>query len=397
MWLTCWWTVEQSNDPHASSMAQPTARQTTRLPWELILQIVNCFSPQRPDAILPASDAATKALVALTRVCRSIYPAASSLLYQHCVYVDSRERAMALARTLSPRKEGSVLFPREITKIFLGPYPNARDSDSTSSDDSVSPLDDRPLALCIHDLLTTVAPTLRTLVIDMPLRSLYPEDDTNGVRLLLRQGFTSLEHLEAFVSVRDELYLAVLHPRDYSLPVWVDYWPNLRRLSLYNEDFDRDMMWSCVASKRHLEMAIFARPDGTGSDSEDEQAIEGWRRLAGINVKRAWIEALEMGSSGNEQQHLTTRDLTTRITLVFADSDILSQPDFSNFEREWQELDPENRIEILLADVPAPIVLEDDAVGGAEVNHPELTQEFVKKLALEGKLWDKDGPWIRRT
>lgn len=382
-------------------MVRLTAVQAPSLPLEIILRIVDCFSPDHPDAIFCASDESTKALVTLTRVCRAIYPAASRLLYQHCVYVDSGERALALVRVLESYAPSA--FPWTITKLFLGPYANENelsegnfpthedDADSAQSHTASSPLDDRPLAICIRDLLTILAPALRVLVIDMPLRSLRPEDDVNSVRSLLRKGFSSLVNLEMFVSVRDELYLDILCPRGDERPVWATCWPKLRCLSLYNVDFDTEGIWGWLVGKRQLEMAMFARPDGYDSDGEHNQSFFTWTRLTGIDVKRRWLRALELHGSADGQQRLPTFT-----TLVFIDSELRVQPDFGRFQPGWRELDPDNKIQVLLADVPGPRALEDAFVEQPEVDHIERTQEFVKRLALEGTLWDRDALWMRR-
>ena len=100
-------------------------------------------------------------------------------------------------------------------------------------------IDEMAVVANIHSLFrTSIGQNLRRLVIDMPLRSVYPEDPGGPlVRPRLRHAFESLTNLQEFVSVKDELYLAVTE-ETRETPVWSS-WKSLRRLSLYNVLLDK--------------------------------------------------------------------------------------------------------------------------------------------------------------
>jgi len=90
----------------------------------------------------------------------------------------------------------------------------------------------------IDALFKSLAPHLRRLTIDMPLRYCY-SDQGGGqhLRLGLRKAFLRLECIEEFVSISNEPYLHPLLPVHSKLEptVWSS-WKSLRRLALYNLD-----------------------------------------------------------------------------------------------------------------------------------------------------------------
>jgi len=105
----------------------------------------------------------------------------------------------------------------------------------------------------------------------MLLRSLYPEDDCEGVRPILRSAFTHLPILEKFCSVRDGLFLATeaVYPLQEP-PVW-SLWPKLRKLALHNQDVSRDFFEGLKKLQR-IEKVVLTRTDG----------------LLEIDVKQTW-------------------------------------------------------------------------------------------------------------
>lgn len=148
-----------------------------------------------------------------------------------------------------------------ITSLYLRPFPLKHDPSSL----------DFPTSLDIEQLLKHLSPYLRRLLIDMPLRSLYPEDDALGVKRILRSAFTGLPALEAFCTVRDELYLStkVIYPSDEP-PVWT-LWPKLRTLALYNPYVDTEFL-EYVKKLQHIETVVLTRSDF----------------LEEIDIKREW-------------------------------------------------------------------------------------------------------------
>ncbi|ROW17956.1 hypothetical protein VPNG_00275 [Cytospora leucostoma] len=141
-------------------------------------------------------------------------------------------------------------------------------------------IDDQPAALWLRELFCLVHPTLRRLVVDMPLRSLQPADDHLGVRATLREAFGMLTGLEELASVRDQLYLDVLEPEwragRAEPAVWASSWPGLRRLALYGVPAD-ERFWRAVGRMRVLETVVLARPDFL-----DDTCMKNWVKTAAL-------------------------------------------------------------------------------------------------------------------
>jgi hypothetical protein len=217
-----------------------------RLPTELLLHTIDSLIPSSPPVAFPASHIVTRTLLKLCLVSKTIHHAATRLLFTHCVYVDSPGRLRLLQQTLVDhhleRAFGSKISQRLpldrnlpdfkletrhentpksfINSLFLAPFP----------DGTIDSLEIAPVVL---GLCTTIGHYLARLVVDMPLRSLRPEDDTNNARPFLQAAFQELVALEEFVSTRDELFLDVAkHGREH-LAVW-STWSNPKRLALCN-------------------------------------------------------------------------------------------------------------------------------------------------------------------
>ncbi|KAH7133953.1 hypothetical protein EDB81DRAFT_802855 [Dactylonectria macrodidyma] len=271
-----------------------------KLPNEILQMIVGNLVPSMwNEALFPASHVITKTLIAFTRVCWATYPRATDLLWQYCLRIDSNSKACRFLQCLQSTSVEKFFHHCRHVRLYLEPYeetypesppePDTPDALNPNTADApeayqvtfetppplYSPLADMPTAIVVRDILLTLAPVLKCLTIDMPLRSLYPEDDVEGVRPILRQGFEPLVHLEEFVSVRDELYLATVEGRSEP-QVWATCWPKLRRLALYNLDMDPDSgSWIEIARLPCLELGVFSRADGSGfgeiSENDTEQ------------------------------------------------------------------------------------------------------------------------------
>jgi hypothetical protein len=255
------------------------------LPLELIHYIID-FIPLAGDNAKIAyepSHSITKTLLSLTRTSRTIYPAARRLLYTHCLYIDSPWRLQRLLSSLSayigdpagshppPNLESEPSTIQHETSLYLSPFP----------DDTIN---DLHTAQAVNDLLTILAPTLHRLVIDIPLRSLYPEDDSRGIRRILRDGFVQLTSLEMFCSARDELFLSCSAewPTDQSEEnVW-SLWPNLKTLALYNCDLVSAKFWRDIGKIKKLETLILTRADSV----QDVDFKAEWNR--GESTHRSW-------------------------------------------------------------------------------------------------------------
>ncbi|KAJ9157448.1 hypothetical protein NKR23_g754 [Pleurostoma richardsiae] len=313
-----------------------------RLPLELILHIITCLVPSNPAAFLPLSTSSTKTLIAFTLVCRATSPVAKRLLRQHCLSITSSSRLRDLllcisiqAASPSPSPDRAAL--RSLTSLYLAPFPPGR-------------LDDLPTALWVRELFLTVSGTLTRLVVDMPLRSLWPADDHLDVRANLRQGFEALARLEELVCVRDELFLRVSEPEwhvDEGPPLWASAarWPRLRRLALYNADAGAPGFWRAVGAAPRLETLVLTRADG-----------------------------LEEGVCP-KTEYFAVADRPLTVVLV----DVEARRPEGMPRWRWRDVDPEGRMRVAAYDVPTSFYGDEDEI--------ELCQEWVKGAALRGTLW----------
>lgn len=215
-------------------------------PLELVLNVITCSLPAHDEILSPTHDV-TKALLTWTLVCHETRRLANRYLRERCVYLDSSRR---LSTYLVAARRNPELG--RATTLSLSPFEHT--------------INNLPLCSEVRALFSLTCGTLRRLVIDIPLRSLYPEDDHQSVRRVLRDGFEQLANLEEFVSTKDELYLEVTEDGRHPA-VWQN-WKKLKRLALYNVDltfyFFRDL-----ARLAHLDTLVLSRPDGNDESLDD--------------------------------------------------------------------------------------------------------------------------------
>ncbi|CAD0092657.1 unnamed protein product [Aureobasidium vineae] len=160
------------------------------------------------------------------------------------------------------------------------------------------------------ELFTFLGPSLKRLVIDMPLRSHYPEEDIiDKLRPLLRKGFEQLIHLEEFCSVRDELYLAYWDPtfsqqaHDDEVNDFVfEKWTKLRRLALYNQMLD-DNFRTALSHMANLETVVLSRPDYDSDLRLDDLILQ-----FEVHVKVIVIDATDDAAQARMRKMLTDTD-----------------------------------------------------------------------------------------
>ncbi|KAF2089233.1 hypothetical protein K490DRAFT_54859 [Saccharata proteae CBS 121410] len=223
------------------------------LPIEVVLNIVECMLPSSDaEVALEASHCLTRTLISLALTSRATYSIATRSLYTHCLFIDSSDRLSLLLRSLrdlirSPGSFSSTLphvdVRRCLQQLYLAPF-MAGELDVLT-------------AKRIYWLFSYMRLTLRRLVIDMPLRALSPENDRMRVRPILRDAFELLRNLEEFVSARDDLYLATegfhfMGSDPHEPPVWWQ-WTSLRRLALYDVDFESPVFQANIKKLKVLE------------------------------------------------------------------------------------------------------------------------------------------------
>ncbi|WPG98483.1 Hypothetical protein R9X50_00127400 [Acrodontium crateriforme] len=225
-----------------------------RLPPEIWDIIVGFIDTQEDCVALPSSHIVTEALLSCLTVCKTIGFSAQEKLYEKCLYIDSAWRLKDLLKSSVFRAIGSFDPPSTtwtgFSALYLAPF-------------SGDTIDELEVIVDIQILFSTLHKTLKRLVINMPLRSVYPNDDAGPVvRPALRQAFQHLIAIEEFVSVRDELYLSTICPSDFieEPNLWCQ-WTNLRRLALYNVDIDGFFITEIQRATK-LEALVLTRADG---------------------------------------------------------------------------------------------------------------------------------------
>ncbi|KAF7562207.1 hypothetical protein G7046_g1936 [Stylonectria norvegica] len=311
----------------------------SRLPPELLCQVIESVLPSNPDELLPASHVSTKTLLALTRVSRVTYALATKLLRQRCLYIDSSRRlatvVLCLSRfvpTLPP-----VLSLRNVTSLYLAPFEDS--------------LNDQPTAKHVQALFYEVSDSLTRLVVHMPFKSLDPVDDHLSIRRTLREGFAHLHQLEEFVSVGEYPALSV---SDGPTDVW-RLWPDLKRLTLFGAPADSHWLWWDIATLGKLQHVVLVES----------------LHLELVNIKDEYFHKLP-----REDPRLA-RD----ITIVLLDG-MWVLP--GSRRDRWDEIDPEGKMTVrkrCLRLPDASDLLRNGVAGG------ELLTQFVKRRALDGTLW----------
>ncbi|CAG9971204.1 unnamed protein product [Clonostachys byssicola] len=329
----------------STSDRQSTAAKQPRLPPELLHHVVESVLPSNTRALIPTTHPSAKTLLALTRVSRVTYLAASKLLRQRCLYIDSSRRLsdMLLCMDRFVPRLPPTLSLRCITSLYLAPFP-------------ASSLDDQPTAIWVRELFCEVCETLRRLVVDMPFETLDPLDDHLNVRRTLREGFEQLGRLEEFACLGQ--YPALSVP-DAHTDVW-RLWPDLRRLVLFNVPADSHWLWWDVATLPRLAHVVLARP----------------RRLGTVNIKDEYFHKLPRDDARLERE--------IKIVLMDTAEDL---PTVTC--ARWEEIDPRGRMTVEQIHVPTSFYGDETA--------SELVTAWVRRGALEGTIWDWAGERIGKA
>ncbi|KAF9734040.1 hypothetical protein PMIN06_006289 [Paraphaeosphaeria minitans] len=300
------------------------------LPLELVLNVITCSLP-KPNVLLRPAHPITQLLLQFTLVCHETRRVANRALREHCVYLSSQPRLCSLLLAIATARPDL----RQITALVLAPFGGS--------------IDDQPTATWVQELLQHTCPTLKRLIIDIPLRSVYPERDRQGVRNILREGFQRLEHLEEFVSVQDELFLD-LYWHGGEQAFWTR-WSKLRRLALYNPA-SHPSFWRDVAKMENLETIIMTRADG----------------LRDYDIK---------------SQYFRHCNKPLKVLLINIDS---QQMRYGNFRRgNWDVADPKRNMTVMTYSIP--LFMDDDP--------NEVCQDYVRIGAEHGTIWDWEGEIIQ--
>ena len=267
------------------------------LPTELLSSIIQCLRPSGSPVAIPATHEVTKALLALTSVSSRIRSLAAPYLYDYCLYIDSPSRLQLLLRTLCSQadilRNEEHAFRESAGDKSLGPFLRDRGHGVLKSlylapftQDTIK---EPPVVQMIASLFEIISPCLTRLVIDMPLRSLYPEEDISGPRSVLNEAFQRLTALEEFTSAQDELFLDTLVAEQDVIvrqPLVWRMWPRLKHLALYNVDVDSQRFRISLEKLQNLEVIVLTRADGEQDASTSSLlSIKSLKRVLIVNTK----------------------------------------------------------------------------------------------------------------
>lgn len=358
-------------DPPAAATANDSDALNTsvskHLPSEILAMIIGYIAPSDPREIIPASHESTKTLLKLAQTCKLFHHITMRHVLRHCVYIDSRSRIQSFVEYVTvslshPRNDGRL---QHIHQMYMRPFQSDSGSERNiyEEESGASTVLDSWTCSALVQVFKRLAGGLRRLVVDIPLRSLSTTDGTGETRILLHQGFKALDKLEEFTSINDELYLKIPNrpytdsqqPPESLECVW-RHWPALRRLCLYNLDLPcGGPIWDHLRNHPKLEHLLLVR--GEPSIVEDE-----------TDIKEAWkcAKAPESDEEAGRQLSVTWWD------------SIEEQPNFTKFAADWAEIDPKQRVRVMVVDTP-------NAMDPIDMN-----KDVVRHYVLKGTLFELD-------
>jgi hypothetical protein len=333
----------------------PSAVRTAVLPNELLDHIISYILPEDDRTILEPG-MTTKTLLSLTRVSPSMYPVATRHLRHHCVYIDTEERLHRLLRCLKWQKQHSLA---QFTQIYLAPYLHTERMETSTT-------------AALRDLLLLLNSSLKRLILDVPVYSKkWMKADGRRAQLrMLHEGLVSLRQLEEFVSISSDigLHLGITlglrtasEAFDFSMynivsNAWWTAWPRLRRIAVY-------------ASQGVLKPTMEALP----SELELLVSVGGLHFVA---TPMDWVQ----GRSSAWDKPLKFLD----VCIARYHQEALKLAD----EQAWDAVDG-YELQYELFDIPGEYNRDDDQT--------ELLQNFMRRGALRGDLWDLTGRPIQEA
>ncbi|KAF9894569.1 hypothetical protein FE257_006454 [Aspergillus nanangensis] len=319
------------------------------LPNELILEVIEALIPPRSSRIYSPEHPVTRTLVSLTLTSKLTHQAARRLLLTFCLHINSSKKLDNLldVNVDTTSESNPPIQPRS---LFLAPFPSYN-------------IAEPHIVRQVDRLFSQASASLRTLVINIPLRSLYPNEDDQGLRKIVRGAFCRLTALEEFCSAQDELYCDALTTGDEPA-VWT-LWPRLKKLALYNACLDPSFVQGLQGCP-NLTHVVFTRADCVlESLPENVTSTLPWpslKRVIIVNTHEDHTREVRRREAGWETSFVGWLSRGQRTT----------PPE----DHDYQNLEPL----VSLITVPIPV--------GKEGNDIEVCQEWVCSHALDGSLWD---------
>lgn len=271
-----------------------------RLPTEVLLRVIE-LTAEPVVVAYPAAHVITRTLCSWALVSKFVTAIAFRELLVHCLYIDQSWRLNSLVelleRRFNPSSPNSDRCTNTLIKclesLYLSPF----------SQDTIN---ESPIVKNIDRLFGFLSANLRRLVIDMPLRSHYPEDDVDTrLRPILRRAFAGLTSIQEFISVRDELYLQTEIGFYVEPAVW-SHWPELKHLALYNPAIDSPETIDAIERVPCLSTVVVMRadciPDGIVAISERRS-----KQLDVLCVNTPYQHAIDLWRDEDEYRMMSTR------------------------------------------------------------------------------------------
>ena len=360
-----------------------------QLPAEILDLIVASMPESNTSVALPTSHLVTRTLWSCLFVSKTMHASSLQELYRRCLYIDSAWRLRAVLRAYSSRQpifgrsaDPGLFKSTASTALYLAPF--TKDT-----------IDERPVVDGICKLFKLLSQSLERLIIDMPLRSYYPDEPgSQSLRSVLRSAFLYLGNLRELVSIRDELYVSTRLPDNNSIvepPVW-STWAHLRRLALYNLCIDDDLTES-LKSMTNLRELVLTRPD---TDEDVDRQSRHWDTRIQVAVVNSYRDLgvrhrLSLESIAIPSIKLPPDATKTSIQLYshLAPGGEPSEPPVLNIIC----IDGQNPLRDRRSQLPQPR----NRFGGGNnwaaydlrdtYNDIRECQQWVKRSALDGSLW----------
>jgi hypothetical protein len=323
------------------------------LPLEIIYEIISHLALENPTQLAyPPGHPVTRTLLSLALVSRSVYAEVIPKLTRHCLYLDTSQRLCAFLNLLQTSRASTNTLPEinrlpHVENLYLAPFGKT--------------IDDLPTAIWIRELFQTVHPTLQRLVVDIPLHTVEPYQDHLGVRPILRDGFSQLQNLQEFASVRDEFFLICHEPEREIIedPIWVRTWPRLTKLALYGiGPYSLPYLLMPFRLKSRLELAVLVRFRPTW----------GYLRSCCIDA----VSGVAQNSSVASVKYVLVNPADKQPSYP-----LLYEPS----EEQKQE-------QLTFYQYGLPVTYH------GEEGSDEASIQWIKQTAIRGKIWDWDGAEI---
>ena len=355
------------------------------LPMEVILRIVECVIPEDPPVAYTRHDIVTKTLLSFSRTCKATSTLATSLLLQHCLYIDTEHQLELVVQML---QSGNSLLARcgsDLIRDGVGLCLDEPWWDSRLFCQRYPKKGQMPLPDIIEVLFRKLFPHIRRLVIRGTEKLSGTSTDA------LRKALTQMPNLQEFSSVGYSSYLHCAYSQPWPVShcdgthaggdgdseIW-SFWPQLRRLALCSTQINQRCFTTALKRPQRLTHLVLATPWGLPAFVEQACFRHGslkLERLTYVNMANGITLSGWEGCSVHRESSLI--HTSTRLKLD-GNGKICVQQEASTFEPGLHV----QRIRMKHSTEQRRSVAEDADT---------IATHFVLPRALAGDLWGMHG------